>query len=250
MQSESNGSSRSTVRSIGIAGSVGSGNAPGGNLVEQGLEEVEIAPIDQSEFDRGAAQVFGGVQAGETAAEHHHLIALPRRNALHAAHCACKRLDHRRALRGEADGHRQEVARHDRRGHAQVFGVRAGEVGDLLAQRWTPHRTWWACATWGRVRRHDEVALANALREWPNGGMKFPKQDIRNPADFQQMARLVRPEDFSGRMLISSDLEAHRTAIQRYLDMGFDKIYLHNVGRNQVEWAEAFGREVLPGLTA
>jgi hypothetical protein len=32
--------------------------------------------------------------------------------------------------------------------------------------------------------------------------------------------------------------------------MGFDKIYLHNVGRNQVEWAKAFGREVLPGLTA
>ena len=51
-------------------------------------------------------------------------------------------------------------------------------------------------------------------------------------------------------MLISSDLAAHQKTIQRFLDMGFDKIYLHNVGRNQVEWAEAFGREVLPGLTA
>ena len=74
--------------------------------------------------------------------------------------------------------------------------------------------------------------------------------DIRNPADFQQMAKLVRPEDVEGRMLISSDLEAHRVAIQRYLDMGFDRIYLHNVGRNQEAWAEAFGREVLPRLTA
>jgi len=96
----------------------------------------------------------------------------------------------------------------------------------------------------------DEEALANALREWPNGGMKFPKQDIRNPSDFQQMAKLVRPEDFAGRMVISSDLETHRKTIQRYLDMGFDKIYLHNVGRNQTEWAAAFGREVLPSLTA
>ena len=96
----------------------------------------------------------------------------------------------------------------------------------------------------------DEEALKSAMREWPNGGMKFPKQDIRNPADFQQMAKLVRPEDFAGRMLISSDLTAHQKTIQRYLDMGFDKIYLHNVGRNQAEWAEAFGREVLPGLTA
>jgi coenzyme F420-dependent glucose-6-phosphate dehydrogenase len=96
----------------------------------------------------------------------------------------------------------------------------------------------------------DEQALANAMTEWPNGGMKFPKQDIRSPFDFEQMAKLVRPEDFAGRMLISSDLEAHRREIQKFADMGFDRIYLHNVGRNQREWIEAFGREVLPGITA
>ena len=27
----------------------------------------------------------------------------------------------------------------------------------------------------------DEEALQNAMTEWPNGGMKFPKQDIRSP---------------------------------------------------------------------
>ncbi len=94
----------------------------------------------------------------------------------------------------------------------------------------------------------DEEALQNALVEWPNGGMKFPKQDIRSPFDFEQMARLVRPEDFQGRMLISSDPEAHRRYIQRFLDLGFDQVYLHNVGRNQERWIEVFGREVLPGL--
>ena len=95
----------------------------------------------------------------------------------------------------------------------------------------------------------DEQALENAVSEWPNGGMKFAKQDIRSPFDFEQMAKLVRPEDFDGRMLITSDLEAHRADIQRYLDLGIDRIYLHNVGRNQEEWIEAFGREVLPKLT-
>jgi coenzyme F420-dependent glucose-6-phosphate dehydrogenase len=96
----------------------------------------------------------------------------------------------------------------------------------------------------------DEEALKNAMVEWPNGGMKFPKQDIRNPGDFEQMAKLVRPEDFQGRMLISSDLEKHRAEIQKFLDLGFDQVYLHNVGRNQEEWVEAFGREVLPKLTS
>jgi G6PDH family F420-dependent oxidoreductase len=95
----------------------------------------------------------------------------------------------------------------------------------------------------------DEEAMTNAMVEWPNGGMKFPKQDIRSPLDFEQMAKLVRPEDFQGRMLISSDPEKHREQIQRFLDLGFDQIYLHNVGRNQAEWIEVFGREVLPKLT-
>ena len=96
----------------------------------------------------------------------------------------------------------------------------------------------------------DEEAMTNAMTEWPNGGMKFPKQDIRSPLDFEQMAKLVRKEDFEGRMLISADPELHRQQIQKFLDLGFDQIYLHNVGRNQTEWIETFGRDVLPKLTA
>jgi G6PDH family F420-dependent oxidoreductase len=95
----------------------------------------------------------------------------------------------------------------------------------------------------------DEEALANAMREWPNGGMRFGKGDVRSPFDFEQMARLVRPEDFAGRMVISADPDVHRAEIQRYVDLGFDRIYLHNVGRNQREWIEVFGRDVVPALT-
>lgn len=94
----------------------------------------------------------------------------------------------------------------------------------------------------------DEEAMANAMTEWPNGGMKFAKQDVRSPDDFAAMAALVRPEDFTGRMVISADPDVHRTEIQKFLDLGVTQIYLHNVGRNQVEWMELFGREVLPGL--
>jgi coenzyme F420-dependent glucose-6-phosphate dehydrogenase len=94
----------------------------------------------------------------------------------------------------------------------------------------------------------DELALAHAMHEWPNGGMKFPKADIRSPFDFEQMAKLVRPEDFEGRMVISADPDKHRAEIQKYVDLGFDRIYLHNVGRNQREWIETFGADVLPKL--
>ncbi|WP_210506303.1 TIGR03557 family F420-dependent LLM class oxidoreductase [Naasia sp. SYSU D00057] len=94
----------------------------------------------------------------------------------------------------------------------------------------------------------DEEALAAALREWPNGGMRFPRSDIRSPYEFEQLAKLVRPEDFDGRVVISSDPDVHRAAIQRYADLGADRIYLHNVGRNQREWIDVFARDVLPKL--
>ena len=94
----------------------------------------------------------------------------------------------------------------------------------------------------------DEEAMRNALTEWPNGGMKFPKADIRSPFDFEQMAKIVRPEDFKGRLLISSDPVAHTREIQKFIDLGFDRVYLHNVGRNQLEWIDVFGKRVLPKL--
>lgn len=92
----------------------------------------------------------------------------------------------------------------------------------------------------------EEEALRNAVEQWPNGAMRFPKADIRSPFDFAAMARLVREEDFAGRMVVSADPDVHRAALQRYLDLGFDRVYLHNVGRNQRDWIEVFGRDVLP----
>ena len=99
--------------------------------------------------------------------------------------------------------------------------------------------------SWART---DEQAMDQALLEWPNGGMAFPKQDIKNPEDFAAMAKLVRPEHFTNRCEVASDLAAQTENIQHYVDMGFDEIYLHNVGRNQEEFIEVFGKEVLPNL--
>ena len=94
----------------------------------------------------------------------------------------------------------------------------------------------------------DEEAVDNAVREWPTGGMSFPKQDIKNPEDFAAMAKLVRPADFQNRVLMTSDLGQLIAHIQHYVDIGFDEVHLHNVGRNQAEFIEVFGKEVLPAL--
>ena len=51
-------------------------------------------------------------------------------------------------------------------------------------------------------------------------------------------------------MPVSADPDVHRAHIQQYLDLGFDRIYLHNAGRNQREWLDVFGRDVLPRADA
>jgi hypothetical protein len=91
-------------------------------------------------------------------------------------------------------------------------------------------------------------AEEQAVREWPNGGMPFPKQDIKNPEDFANIAKLVRLEHFANRMLISADLDAHIAQLQTFVDMGFDEIYLHNVGRDQSAFIKTFGEQVIPKL--
>jgi hypothetical protein len=37
--------------------------------------------------------------------------------------------------------------------------------------------------------------------------------------------------------------------VQHYIDLGFDEIYVHNVGRNQSAFIAAYGKEVIPALT-
>lgn len=93
-----------------------------------------------------------------------------------------------------------------------------------------------------------EAAVAQAVREWPNGGMAFPKADIRHPEDFEQMAKIVRVENFQGRVFMSADLGEHLAHLQHYIDLGFDEVDVHNVGRNQEEFIQGYARSVLPKL--
>ena len=95
----------------------------------------------------------------------------------------------------------------------------------------------------------DQQAMANALAEWPLAGLRFPRSDVRSPGDFEQLARMVRPEDFEGRMLVSSDPDLHRAHLQRFVDLGVDRIHLHNAGPDQREFIDVFARDVLPKVT-
>jgi G6PDH family F420-dependent oxidoreductase len=98
------------------------------------------------------------------------------------------------------------------------------------------------------LAKTEEEAIEQAIREWPNGGMAFAKGDIRNPEDFEAMAKLVRPEHYKNRVLTTPNLDEHVKLIQHYVDLGFNEVYVHNVGRNQAEFVETYGKHVIPNV--
>lgn len=71
---------------------------------------------------------------------------------------------------------------------------------------------------------------------------------LRTVPEFEAAAQFVRPEDMDTFVRISADPARHLAWLHEYLELGFDELYLHNVGRDQRGFIEAFGRRVLPDL--
>lgn len=95
----------------------------------------------------------------------------------------------------------------------------------------------------------DQLARENAFDQWRCN--IFPSSvltDVRLPEDFEALGQYVRPEDLDPHIRISSDLALHTELLLKSAELGFDEVYIHNVGRNQQEFIEAFGKHVLPVL--
>jgi alkanesulfonate monooxygenase SsuD/methylene tetrahydromethanopterin reductase-like flavin-dependent oxidoreductase (luciferase family) len=95
----------------------------------------------------------------------------------------------------------------------------------------------------------EEEALQGAWEQWRTNVLGGEVNwELRSPEDFETATKHVRPEDVKESILISSSLDQHVEWIGRYAEMGFEEIYLHNVGANQQAFLEAFGARVLPQL--
>ncbi|HLS02808.1 MAG TPA: LLM class flavin-dependent oxidoreductase, partial [Beutenbergiaceae bacterium] len=85
---------------------------------------------------------------------------------------------------------------------------------------------------------HEQAASA-ALKHWPQAAMRFNTTDLRSPFDIAQIAKLVRVEDFESKLLITTDIARVHELAREYLAIGFDQVYVHNVGGAGYGWFEA-----------
>lgn len=96
----------------------------------------------------------------------------------------------------------------------------------------------------------DDEAIALAHDQWRSNVFAPPVcWDLELPAHFDEASRHVTPEHVRGSVLVSSDTSWHRDRLAEVVELGFDGVWIHHVGQHQLDFIEAFGRDVIPELS-
>ncbi|MCU1358209.1 MAG: class F420-dependent oxidoreductase [Acidimicrobiales bacterium] len=96
----------------------------------------------------------------------------------------------------------------------------------------------------------DEAdARETVVRLWPNSGLPGElAQELRTPRIFEQACELVTEDQAVGSTPVGPDPEVHAASIRAYLEAGFDRVYVHQIGREQEGFLRFYRDEVLPRI--
>jgi G6PDH family F420-dependent oxidoreductase len=94
-----------------------------------------------------------------------------------------------------------------------------------------------------------DEAVTTAHRIWPTAAIRGEaSQELPAPAHFEQLARMVKPDDIEAAMPCGPDPEPVLDRIREFEAAGFDHVYLHQVGPDQAGFLRFAQRELLPVL--
>lgn len=124
-----------------------------------------------------------------------------------------------------------------RRSHVEAFEGAGGRDKPRIAQ---------IHVCWAKTR---DAALDTAYRWWPNAALKGSAlTELAHPEDFAQVLELARPDDVVGQIALGPDPQVHLDAIAAFAKVGFNEIYVHQVGPDQEGVFRFYQGEVLPHL--
>jgi G6PDH family F420-dependent oxidoreductase len=97
--------------------------------------------------------------------------------------------------------------------------------------------------------KSEKEARATAYRYWPTSGLKGNlAQELPLPSQFEDAAKMVTEDDVAERITCGNDVEKHLQAIQKYIEAGYDHIYIHQIGQDQEGFFKFYRDSVLPEL--
>jgi G6PDH family F420-dependent oxidoreductase len=73
-------------------------------------------------------------------------------------------------------------------------------------------------------------------------------QELPMPAHFEEAASIVTEDMVADAISCGPDPERHIEAISRYLDAGFDEVYVNQIGSDWTGFLNYFGREIRPRI--
>jgi coenzyme F420-dependent glucose-6-phosphate dehydrogenase len=88
-----------------------------------------------------------------------------------------------------------------------------------------------------------------AHKQWPISVIPgMLGRDLPTPKHFEETASLVTEEQTAKEVTCGADPKKHLEATQKYLDAGFPKVSIHNIGPNQKEFMDFYQVKVLPNI--
>lgn len=96
---------------------------------------------------------------------------------------------------------------------------------------------------------HEDTATARKIAHeiWPIAGFKGQlNQELATPSQFEGAAKMVTEDDVAENIICGNDPDAHLEAIQKYVDAGYDHIYIHQIGHDQQPFFDFYEKTILP----
>lgn len=95
---------------------------------------------------------------------------------------------------------------------------------------------------WAKTR---EQAMDTAYKIWPNSGLQGDlNTELRTVKHFEQVTAMVKKEELAEKVVCGPDPEPYLELLQKYIDAGFDHLYIHQVGPDQAGFFTFFEREL------
>jgi len=93
----------------------------------------------------------------------------------------------------------------------------------------------------------EQEALMGAHDQWrTNIFHSTVLGDLWQVEQFDELGKFVQPEELKGMVRISSDVQQHIDWIAKDMELGFERVILHNVNREQELFINDFGEKILP----